>query len=168
MSKLQHNCTHLTHYQSNGQNSLSQASTVCEPWTSRCSSWIYKRQRNQRSNYQHSLDHWKSKRIPPKHLLLPYWLHQSLWLCGSQQMVENSSRDGTIRPPDLPPEKSICRSRSNSYNWTWNNRLVPIRKGICKGCLLSPCLFNLMQSTSCECRAGWSTSWNQDCREKYQ
>ena len=25
----------------------------------------------------------------------------------------------------LPPEKSVCRSRSNSYNWTWKNRLVP-------------------------------------------
>ena len=24
-----------------------------------------------------------------KHLLLLYWLHQSLWLCGSQQAVEN-------------------------------------------------------------------------------
>ena len=28
--------------------------------------------------------------------------------------VENSSRDGNSRPPDLPPEKSVCRSRSNS------------------------------------------------------
>ena len=37
-----------------------------------------------------------------------------LWLCGSQQTVENSSRDGNTRPPDLPPEKSICRSRTNS------------------------------------------------------
>ena len=35
-------------------------------------------------------------------------------LCGSQQTVENCSRDGTTRPPDLPPEKSVCRSRSNS------------------------------------------------------
>ena len=35
------------------------------------------------------------------------------WLCGSQQTVENSLRDGNTRPPDLPPEKSICRSRSN-------------------------------------------------------
>ena len=43
-----------------------------------------------------------------------YWLHQSLWLCASQQTVENSSRDGNTRPPDLPPEKSVCRSRSNS------------------------------------------------------
>ena len=49
-----------------------------------------------------------------KNLLQPYWLHQSLWLCGSQQTVENSSTDGNTRPPDLPPEKSVCRSRSNS------------------------------------------------------
>ena len=31
-------------------------------------------------------------------------------------------------PPALPPEKSVCRSRSNSQNWTWKNRLVPKRK----------------------------------------
>ena len=34
--------------------------------------------------------------------------------CKSQQIVENSSRDRNTRPPDLPPEKSVCRSRSNS------------------------------------------------------
>jgi len=28
--------------------------------------------------------------------------------------LENSSRDGNTRPPDLSPEKSVCRSRSNS------------------------------------------------------
>ena len=28
--------------------------------------------------------------------------------------LENSSRDGNIRPPDLPLEKFVCRSRSNS------------------------------------------------------
>ena len=39
--------------------------------------------------------------------------------------MENSSRDGNTRPPDLPPEKSVYRSRSNSDNWTWNNRLLP-------------------------------------------
>ena len=42
--------------------------------------------------------------------------------------VENSERDGNTRPPDLPPEKSVYRSRSNSSNWTWNNRLVPNRE----------------------------------------
>ena len=37
----------------------------------------------------------------------------------------NSERDGNTRPPDLPLEKSVFRSGSNSKNWTWNNRLVP-------------------------------------------
>ena len=36
--------------------------------------------------------------------------------CVSQQTVENSSRDGNTQPPDLSPEKSVCRSRSNSEN----------------------------------------------------
>ena len=47
-------------------------------------SFQMKRQRNKRSNCQHPLDHWKSKRVPEKYLLLFYWLYQSLWLCGSQ------------------------------------------------------------------------------------
>ena len=40
--------------------------------------------------------------------------YTKIWLCGSQQTVENSSTDGNTRPPYLPPEKSVCRSRSNS------------------------------------------------------
>ena len=70
MFKLLHNCTHLTRYQSSAQNSPSQASKMPEPWNSRCSSWFYKRQRKQRSNCQHPLDHGKSKRVPEKHLFL--------------------------------------------------------------------------------------------------
>ena len=61
-----------------------------------------------------SVDHGKSKRVPEKHLFLLYWLCQSLELCGSPQTVENSERDGNTRSPDLPPEKSVCRSGSNS------------------------------------------------------
>ena len=53
-------------------------------------------------------------RVPEKHLFLLYWPCQSLWLCGSQQTVENSEGDGNTRPPDLPLEKSVCRSGSNS------------------------------------------------------
>ena len=56
----------------------------------------------------------KKQESSRKHLFLLYWLCQSLWLCGSQQTVENYERDGNTRPPDLPPEKSVCRSRSNS------------------------------------------------------
>ena len=42
----------------------------------------------------------------------------------------------------MPLEKPVCRSGSNSWNWTWNNRLVPNRKRSIQGCILSPCLFN--------------------------
>ena len=70
----------------------------------------------------------KSNRVPEKHLLLLYWLHQSLWPSGSQQTVENYSRDGNTRPPDLPPKKPICRSGSNGLTGHGTNRLVPNKK----------------------------------------
>ena len=59
-----------------------------------------------------SLNHRESKISPEKLLLL--WLPWSLWLCGSQQTVENSSSDGKTRTPNLPPEKSVCMLISNS------------------------------------------------------
>ena len=33
---------------------------------------------------------------------------------GITTNCENSERDGNTRPPYLPPEKSVCRLRSNS------------------------------------------------------
>ena len=50
-----------------------------------------------------------------------------------------------------------------------------IGKGVCQGCILSPCLFNfyaeyIMRNAGKKKKswAGESTSWNQDCWEKYQ
>ena len=34
--------------------------------------------------------------------------------CADHNKLENSERDGNTRQSDLPPEKSVCRSRSNS------------------------------------------------------
>ena len=34
--------------------------------------------------------------------------------CVDHNKLENSKRDGNTRPPDLPLEKRICRSGSNS------------------------------------------------------
>ena len=67
--------------------------------------------RDQIANISQSIE---KVRVPEKHLLLLFCLCQSLYLCGSQQTVENSKRDGNTRPPDLPAEKSVFRSRSNS------------------------------------------------------
>ena len=89
----------------------------------------------------------KAREFQKKHLLLLYWLGQILWgqilwLCGSQQTVDNSSRDGNTRPPDLPPEKSVCRSRSNRTRYGKMDWFL-IGKGVHQCCILSPCLFNL-------------------------
>ena len=34
--------------------------------------------------------------------------------CMDHNKLENSQRDGNTRPPDLPPEKPVCRSSSSS------------------------------------------------------
>ena len=62
--KLLYNCTHFTCQQGYAQNPSSQSSAVHEPRTSRYTSWISKRQRNQKSNYQHPLNHRKSNSLP--------------------------------------------------------------------------------------------------------
>ena len=107
------NCTHLT--------LLKQCSKFSKPgfnntWTMNFQMFklVLEKAEAQRSNCQHPLDHRKSKRVSEKHLFLLYWLCQSPWLCGSQQTVENSERDGNTRPPDLPLEKSVYKSGSNS------------------------------------------------------
>ena len=59
--------------------------------------------------------------------------------------MENSSRDGTNRPLDLPPEKSVCRSRSNRLNWAWNKKLVPNWERSTSRLYIVTCLFNLYE-----------------------
>ena len=56
--------------------------------------------------------------------------------------MENSKRDRNTRPPDLPHEKTVCRSGSNrtghgTTDW------FQIGKEVRQGCILSLCFFNL-------------------------
>ena len=46
--------------------------------------------------------------------------HNKLW-----KVKRWSESTLPARAPCLPPEKSACRSRSNSLNWTWNNGMAP-------------------------------------------
>ena len=72
--------------------------------------------------------------------------------------MENSSRDGNTRPPYLPPEKSVGRSRRNrtghgTTDW------FQIGKGVHQHCILSSCLFNfyaeyIMRNARDEAQAG--------------
>ena len=56
----------------------------------------------------------KARKFQKKHLFLLYWLCRNLWLRVSQKTGEDSERHGNTRPPDLPLEKCVCRSGSNS------------------------------------------------------
>ena len=141
MFKLPHNCTHLMHQQSNAQNSPSQASIVHKPRTSRCSSWIQKRQRNQRSNCQHPLDHRKSKRIPEKNICFIDYTktfdcvdHNKLWKI-LQEMGIQDHLTCLLRNLYTGQETTVI-TRHGTTDW------FQIGKGVRQGYILSPCLFN--------------------------
>ena len=57
--------------------------------------------------------------------------------------------------------KKQVRTRHGTTDW------FQIGKGVHQGCILSPCLFNLYAEYIMR-KTRWSTSWNQDCLEKYQ
>ena len=56
---------------------------------------------------------WKKQESSRKNIYFCFIDYAKAFDCGSQQTMENSSRDGITRPPDLPLQKSVCRSGSN-------------------------------------------------------
>ena len=109
------------------QNSPSQASAIRKLWTSRCSSWFWKGRgpRDQIANIRWIME---KARDFEKNIYFCFIDYAKAFDCVDHNKLENSERDGTPRPPELPLVKPICRSGSNSSNWTCNNRLVPNRK----------------------------------------
>ena len=117
--------------------------TVCEPWPSRFSSWIQKRQRSQRPICQHPLDHQKSKKVPEKHLF------QLCWLCWNLYCVDHSKLWKILKEMGIPDhltcllgnlyagQEATVRTGHGTTDW------FQIGKWACQGCILSPCLFNL-------------------------
>ena len=149
MYKLLYNCTHFICQQDYAPNPSSQVSAVHGPRTSRCTSQIKKRQRNQRSNCQHLLDHIKSKGIPKKHICFTDYTkafdcvdHKQLWKILKEMGIPD--------PHYLPPEKPVCRSRSNSQNWTWNRVGSKLGKEYVKAVYCHPAYLTYMESTLCE------------------
>ena len=73
--------------------------------------------------------------------------------CVDHNKLWKILRGGNTRPPDLPPAKPVCRSRSNrtghgTMGW------FQIGKEVGQGCILSPCLFNLYAEYIMR-NAGW-------------
>ena len=74
-------------------------------------------QRNQRSNWNICWIIEKAREFK-KSIYFCFIDYAKYFDCVDHNKLENSSRDGNIRPHCLPPEKPVCRSRSNSYNQT--------------------------------------------------
>ena len=123
MLKLLYNCTHLTCQKSNAQNSPSQASKVCEPSTSRCSSGFQKRQRNQRSKLPTSIGSQKKQENSRKNICFTDYAkdfncvdHNKLWKILKEMVI----------PDHLTCLlRNLCAGQEASQNWAWNSRLVP-------------------------------------------
>ena len=96
--------------------------------------WFQKRQRNQRSNCQHLLDHGKSRRVPEKHLFLLYVDHIKL----SEILKEMGIPDRLtclLRNLYVGQEATV-RTGHGTTDW------FQIGKGVPQAFILSPCLFN--------------------------
>ena len=108
-------------------------------------------QRSQRSNCQHLLDHWKTKRVPEKHML--YWLHQSLWLCRSQQTGKFFNR---WEQTTFPASWEICMQvKKQQLEPDMEKRAgSKLGKDYIKAVYCHPAYFTYMKSISWEI-SGW-------------
>ena len=103
---------------------------------------VLKRQRNQRSKCHHPLDHRKSKKIQ-KNIYFCFIDYAKAFDCGSQKTVENSSGDGTTRPPYLPLRTLYAGQEATINTGHGTTDWFQIQKGVPQGYILSSCLFNL-------------------------
>ena len=69
----------------------------------------------------------------------------------------------------LPASWETCMQVRKQQNWTWNNRLFPNQERSMSRLYIVTLLIELIcRVHHVKCQAGWSTSWTQDCRKKYQ
>ena len=57
---------------------------------------------------------WKKQESSRKNIYFCFIDYAKAFDCVDHNKLDNSERDGNTRPPDLPLEKPICRSGSNS------------------------------------------------------
>jgi len=107
-----------------------------------CSNWIYKRQRNQRSNCQHPLDHQKAREF-----------QRNIYFCSIDytkafDCVDHNKPWKILQEIRIPNhlmnllrnlyagQEATVRTGHETTDW------FQIGKGVRQGCILSPCLFN--------------------------
>ena len=112
------------------------------------------------------MDHQKSKRVPEKHLFLIDYAkafdcvdHNKVWKILKEMGISDQL---TCLLRNLSAgQEATGGTGHGTTDW------FQMGKGVCQGCILSPCLFNLYAEYE-KRWAGGSIDWNQDCQEKYQ
>ena len=141
MFKLLHNCPHLTCYQSNAQNSSSQASAICEPWISDVQAG-FRKGRGTRDQIANICRIIKKAREFQKNIYFCFidYTKAFVWItttCG--KFFKRWEYQIT-----LPAFWEICMQdkkqqlESDMEQQTGSK----LGKGVHQGCILSPCLFN--------------------------
>ena len=127
MLKLLNNCTHLTHLQRNAQNSQAR---LQQDVNRELPDVQFGCKKGRGTRDQIANIHWiiKKAREFQKSFYFCFIDYTKAFDCVDYNKLWKILRDGNTRPPDLPPKKYVCRSRSNSKNWTWNNRRFPNRE----------------------------------------
>ena len=126
-----------SHSLANAQNSPSHTSTVLELRTSSCSRWILKRQRNQRSNCQHPLDHQNSKKISEKNIYFCFTDYAKGFHCVDHNKLWKILEEMGISDHLIcllrnlyAGQEATVRSGHEATDW------FHIEKGVCQGCIL--------------------------------
>ena len=114
---------------------------------------LRKRQSNQISNFQHPLDHRKSKRIPGKHILL---LH---WLCQSFDSVDHNKlwrilKEMRILEHFICLLRNLYASQETTVSTRHGTTISKVRTAYIKAVYCHPAYLSHMQSTSWE-MPGW-------------
>ena len=142
MFKLPHNCIHLTCQQSSAQNSPSQASTI---WTKNFQMFKLdlEEAESQRLSCQHLLGHQKAREFQ-KNIYFCFIGYAKSFDCVDHNKLWKILK--VIRIPDhltcllrnlYADQEATVRTGHGTTDW------FHIGKGVCLGCILSPCLFNL-------------------------
>ena len=146
MFKLPYNCTHFICQQSNAKNSPRQASTVCEPRTSRCTSWI---QKSRGTIDQIANTHWiiEKAREFQKNIYFCFidYAKAFVWITINWKILKEMGIPDhlTCLLRNLyAGQEATVRTGHETTDW------FQIGKGVHQGCILSPAYLIYLQRTS--------------------
>ena len=154
MLKLLHNCTHLTCQQSNAQNSPSQASAVHETINFQMFKLVLEKAEEPEIKLPTSTGSSKKQKSSRKTYI------SALLTTANPLTVWNNKLWKILQEMGIPDhltcllknmyagQEATVRTGHGTTDW------LQIGKGVLQGCILSPCLFNLCESTLCE-MPGW-------------